>query len=47
MLQILLLILGWGAAVAGLALLSIPAALIAAGVTLAAFALLWDFGGER
>lgn len=43
MLQLVLLAAGVVAIVAGVAALSVPAALIAGGVMLAAFALLWDF----
>ena len=47
MAQLLLLTLGALAVVAGVALLSIPAALIIGGTALAAFALLWDFDRSR
>ena len=49
MIQVALLVLGVLLAVVGVALLSIPAALIACGVSVSAFALLWDFpekGGD-
>ena len=48
-LRVLLLVLGLLMAVAGVALLSIPLALIVAGSATAAIALLWPYpeGGER
>ncbi len=49
MLQDVLLAVGGLAVVAGVASLSVPAALIVAGVAVSLFALLWDFdpeGGE-
>lgn len=45
LLQLTLLVLGAVLFVAGVALLSLPAALIAAGAAVATFALFWDFGG--
>ena len=51
MIQLVLLACGLLAIVAGVAALSIPAALIVAGVALSVFALTWDFnprkGGAR
>lgn len=47
MIQLLLLAAGVAVLVAGVALVSIPAALIVAGASLSAFALFWDFGGDR
>lgn len=44
-LQLSLLIVGAVLLVAGVALLSLPVALIVAGAAVAAFALFWDFGG--
>lgn len=43
--QLALLIGGAVLAVAGLALVAIPLALVVAGALLVAFALFWDFGG--
>lgn len=45
-LQLALLILAAVLTVAGVALVSVPAALVVAGVVLGVFALFWDFGGE-
>lgn len=45
--QLLLLLAGFCLAVAGVALIFLPAALIVAGVALSTFAILYDFGGER
>ena len=45
--QLTLLGLGSLFIVAGVALLSLPLALIAAGAAVVAFALFWDFGGDR
>lgn len=47
LLQLILLGLGAVLLVFGVALLSLPFALIAAGAAVAAFALFWDFGGNR
>ena len=46
MLQLLLLVLGVSVFVSGVAVLSIPAALIVGGALVAVFALMWDFGGD-
>ena len=45
--QLTLLGLGCLLVVAGVALLSLPLALIAAGAAVVAFSLFWDFGGSR
>lgn len=45
--QLLLLIVGAALVVAGVALVSAPAAFIVGGLAVSAFALLWDFGGSR
>lgn len=45
MYQLVLLIVGFLIAVAGIAALNVPAAGIAFGVGVGAFALLWNFGG--
>lgn len=44
-----LTLLGFGVLLtaAGVAMLSIPLAMIVAGTALAAFAMFWDFGGSR
>lgn len=44
--QLALLILAAVLTVAGVALVSVPAALVVGGVGLGVFALFWDFGGE-
>ena len=44
MLQLIVLVLGALLAIVGVALVSIPAALVVGGVAVATFALLWDFG---
>lgn len=43
MLQLIVLVLGALLAIAGVALVSVPASLIVAGIVTATFALLWDF----
>lgn len=43
MLQLIVLILGALLAIVGVALVSVPASLIVAGIGTATFALLWDF----
>lgn len=45
MLQLVLLAVGVLVLVAGVALVSVPAALIVAGAAVTLHALLWDFGG--
>lgn len=51
MMQVALLAVGLLSVIVGVALLSIPAAIIVAGLAVSAFALLWDFdpkeGGDR
>lgn len=45
--QLVLLLAGFAAVVAGVAWVFPPAGLIVAGVGVSVFALMWDFGGDR
>ena len=45
--QLLLLVAGAAATVAGVALVFVPAAFIVGGLAVCAFALLWQFGGNQ